>query len=507
MESDPRLKDREWRMSYLWKIKDKNQSLVKFKKNRAQKDFDSKKHFRNIVLKSRQLGFTTFEAVDMLDQTAFTQNFDSLFIAQDLETAKDIFSNKIELAWNNFVLKQFYIVNTDSARQLKLNLGTTDKPIISSITVDSSGRSGTYRRVHITEFATVCKKFPDKSKEIISGTIPAIPLDGRVDIESTADGSNGIFYDMFWEAWERGEPTLPTQFKAHFYNWTWDDAEIEKVTDEQIKGFLISSDYNQFKDYQKQHNLTDDEITYYYMKWLSLNKNWSELKKEYPTTPFEAFASSGNKLFDENYLSKLVVKQPIKKENEWTIYEEPNLSHRYAIGADVGEGIGKDHSTAVVWDFTPAKPRVVATYKNNKIAPDIFAYELKNYGYKYGQAIIAPERNNHGHTVISKLREIYPDKLIYSDDNGKLGWHTNLVSKPKMFYDMNTAINEELVEIPSNGILSEARRYDREDLRVKAYNEDTTDHFDLLIAMVIGFQMRDYMPLEEERLSVTYNEV
>lgn len=428
----------------------------------------------------------------MLDDVSFIRNFAGLLIAQDLDTAKDIFSNKVDLAWSNFKLKQFYGVNNDSARQLKLNFSDKDNPLISSITVDSSGRSGTYSRVHITEFASVCKKFPDKAKEIIEGTIPAVPLDGRVDIESTADGSDGKFYDIFWEAWERGEPKLPTQYKAHFYNWQWDDAEISKVTEGQIKEFLSSKDFNLFSEYQTRHKLTPQEITYYYMKWTSLERNWHSLHKEYPTTPFEAFQSSGNKLFDENSLAKLNICPPIKQENEWNYYAEPILGHKYIFGADVGEGIGKDHSTICIIDITLLKPKVVATYKNNKIAPDLLAYEIKNGGTKYHYAFGAPERNNHGHTVLSKLREIYPEDLIYKDDKEKLGWHTNLVSKPKMMYDLNTAVNNELIDIPSQGLLSEMRRFDKEDIRVKSYDEESTEHFDLLMALAIAFQMKDF---------------
>jgi hypothetical protein len=387
--SDARLLDKTWRMSNLWWIKDKNNSLVKFKRNRPQEDFNKHKHTRNIILKSRQLGFTTDESLDILDDVSFTKNFDALFIAQDLETAKDIFSNKIELAWGRFKLKHLYKVNTDSARQIKMDFGDNN---ISSITVDSSGRSGTYRRVHITEFALVCKKFPDKAKEIIEGTIPAIPLDGRVDIESTADGSDGKFYDVFWEAWERGEPKLPIQYKAHFYNWQWDDAELRKITPEQVKEFLTSKDYTAFQDYQKRHNLTDTEITYYYMKWVSLERNWASLRKEYPTTPFEAFQSSGNKLFDDSSLAKFVIRPPLRQENEWSYYDEPVVGHKYVWGSDVGEGIGKDHSTIVIIDLSMMRPRVVATYKNNKIAPDILAYEIKNGAIKYQYAFGAVER-------------------------------------------------------------------------------------------------------------------
>ena len=105
-----------------------------------------------------------------------------------------------------------------------------------SFAVGMTGRSGTFSRLHITELALVCRKFPDKAREILEGSIPSVPMSGRVDIESTADGSDGKFYDMFWEAWERGQPTLPTEYKAHFYNWQWDE-EIENI--EPLKSELI----------------------------------------------------------------------------------------------------------------------------------------------------------------------------------------------------------------------------------------------------------------------------
>src|SRR3990167_1315679 len=168
-EDKRRLKDPEWRLSHFYKIRDKEGKLIKFIKNSAQKHFEEHKHTRNAILKSRQLGFTTNEAIGMLDESLFNKNFYSLLIAQDLETAKDIFGNKIELAWNNFPLKELYEVNTDSARMLKFDFGDGT---FSSIAVDSSGRSGTFSRVHITEFGLVAKKFPDKAKEIMEGTIP-----------------------------------------------------------------------------------------------------------------------------------------------------------------------------------------------------------------------------------------------------------------------------------------------------------------------------------------------
>lgn len=278
--SDKRLLDKNWRTQHLYKIRDKNQNLVKFTSNRAQKHFNENKWSRNIVLKSRQLGFTTFESIDSLDDTLFTRNNECLLIAHTLDDAKNIFDKKINLAWKNLhpELQKLYKVDANTAQTLKFEFGDGT---FSSIAVDTSGRSGTFNRVHVTEFAEICKKYPQRAREIIEGTIPAVPLKGRVDIESTSQGASGEFYEMFQEAWGR-EPILPVQYKAHFYNWTWDDEELAKTT-------IVTNLPKEFIDYQATHKLSDREISYYYSKWISLNKNWNSLHREYPTTPEEAF--------------------------------------------------------------------------------------------------------------------------------------------------------------------------------------------------------------------------
>ena len=490
-----RLKDKQWRLSHFYKIKNKNKQLVTFKPNKAQEHFEKNRHTRNIILKSRQLGFTTLEAMDVLDDMLFNRNFDALFIAHGLEPAKDIFDNKISLAWDNFPLKELYSRYMDSARKLKVGFGDNT---FSSIAVDTSGRSGTFSRLHVTEFAKLCKQFPDRAKEVLEGSIPAVPTSGRVDIESTAEESQGLFYEIFWQAWDRGEPQHATQFKAHFYNWQWDE-EIETITP-------ITELPLEFRQYQERHKLTDKEISYYYLKFVALgehDRNWHTMKKEYPTTPEEAFEGAGDKLFDADKLGMQQKLNPINQFGGFTIYKPYQLGHTYAIGVDVAEGVGRDSSTMVLWDFTPAKPEIVVEYANNAVAPDMFAFEIKNLAEKYECPLVAIERNNHGHTTISKLREVYPERHIYKDDKDKLGWLTNLVSKPKMLYDLNTAVNEELINLNSSRIISEARRYDKEDMRTVRSNEETTAHYDLLMATAIGFQMRYEAALAKRKVSKT----
>ena len=278
-----RIGNKEWRINHLYKIRNKQSELIQYKRNRAQQHFADNAWSRNIILKSRQLGFTTEESIDTLDDVLFHRNYDALLIGHNLDAAKKIFSDKVEFAWKNIpeAIQNLYAVDSSTAQTLKFDFG--DKTF-SSVIVDTSGRSGTFQRVHVTEFADICKKYPEKAREIIEGTIPAVPTHGRVDFESTAQGAFGKFHDMFMEAWRRGQPTRPIEYKSHFYNWTWDDEELNKTTAEEVP--------QEFVEYQKIYNLTDVQITYYFYKWLSLNKNWNALKREYPTTPEEAFEAS-----------------------------------------------------------------------------------------------------------------------------------------------------------------------------------------------------------------------
>ena len=281
---DQRLKDKNWRLNNLYKIRNKKGELIKFRLNRAQNHYNENKWFRNLILKSRQLGFTTYEAIDSLDDVLFSPNFDALMIAHNLEAGESIFTKKISFAWEKLPddLRRLWSVDNKTSKTLKYDFGERG---FSSLAVDTSGRSGTYQRLHVTELADISKKYPKKVPDIIEGTIPAVPTSGRVDIESTSQGASGEFYDMFMESWGE-EAKSPQQYKAHFYNWTWDDEELESI---QAIPFAEMQQGDKFKEYAEKHKLTDVQITYYYLKWLSLNKKWNALKREYPTTPEEAF--------------------------------------------------------------------------------------------------------------------------------------------------------------------------------------------------------------------------
>lgn len=478
---DERLKSKDWRMSHLYNIIDKNAKVVVFKPNKAQQTFLNNKTNRDIILKARQQGFTTLACIDFLDTAIFKRNQNCVIIAHEQKAMESIF-NKIRLAFelfNDDLKKAIGLEpNTDRANQISFNNGSTIKVALSS-------RAETVNRLHISEFGKICAKYPDKEREIISGAFPSVVPNGTITIESTAEGESGSFHDMFWEGWNN-EPKTEKDFKSHFFSWS-DHEEYRSSANIEIP--------EKYKEYQKSKNLSDDQITWYYLT----SKDLKDLmKQEFPTTPEEAFEVSGFKMFTQESIEYQTqfIEEP-RKIGEWEYYRDYISSHRYAVGADVAEGVGQDSSTIVVFDFT--KSEVVATYSSNKIAPDMFAYELKKASELYGNCIIAPERNNHGHTTISKLKDLngnmYTEEAIgkmgYSNPT-RYGWHTTRVSKPKMMFELKDALDENEILVHSKKILHEIRTYDKMDLDKAIFDKEQTKHWDLLIALAIAFQMKTH---------------
>lgn len=514
-EEYKKITNKYWRLNNLYFIKDKKYSsgkIVPFKMNEAQTDYHFKKHTRNIVGKSRQHGFTTYEGIDTLDSALFSEidgemyspGFDGLLISLNDEVARETFEEKIKLVFENLKLKLLpkatISIENDAANKLKFDFGDNQ---YSSILVAGSGRSGTYRKIHISELGKISAKYPLKADEILTGTIPAAPRDAEINIESTFEGESGLFYDMFWEAWNRGEPTSELEFKAHFYNWRWDKRDIARTT--KIITLDQMEDKEFFTELVSKHQLTPIELTYYYEKYLSLNRKIPKLRQEFPTTPEEACMSSGNKLIDLDILLKQQEKEPLYVIGDWKIYSEYKAGHIYAAGADVAEGVGKDSSTCVVVDFSPKTPEVVAVYKSNKIEPDIFAYELKNGLNRYGQPLIAVERNNHGHATLSELKKIYPYSMIYGEElkdksgnivKKKIGWNTTGTSKPIIVFAGKKAVEDELIVLNDKGLKSELRTYEKEDISQIQYSDKQTRHWDVVMAFFICWEMRKYLDFQ-----------
>ena len=206
-------------------------------------------------------------------------------------------------------------------------------------------------------------------------------------------------------------------------------------------------------------------------------------------------------LFDRQCLERQIPKEPVKVLAGFKIFYEYNSAHRYCGGADVAGGVGLDHSTTVFIDVTQNPNRVVATFKNNRIKPDVFGDEIERQCALYGNPIFAPEANNHGHATIGRLKQIYDNIYLREISDIKkeqimakeYGWLTTPATKPKMLFELKKAIEDGHLDLTDPDIIAELKSYTRDDLMDKIIDPRlTTRHFDLLIACAIAWQMRKY---------------
>ena len=212
-------------------------------------------------------------------------------------------------------------------------------------------------------------------------------------------------------------------------------------------------------------------------------------------------SASKDALFDRETLDNMLVLEPQKVVADFKIFKKFNPSHRYGSGHDVAGGVGLDSSTSVFIDFSTVPANVVATFKSNEIRPDIFGDEIERESNMYGKNYVGIEKNNHGHATILRARQLGLNLHTTKGKDTKLGpkapteygWHTNLLTKPKMLFALSKAVEDGHLLLNDSDLIIEAKSYSRHDLMDKVEDARlTTRHFDLLTACAIAWQMKDY---------------
>jgi len=113
---DKTLKSFEWRIAHLYHIRDKDGQIVTFKLNEAQEDFIENRWYRNVILKSRQLGFSTMALILGFDEAYWNPYKNNIIVAHKVDDAKKLF-RRIEFAYNTMpeFLKEFTYLKSKTA--------------------------------------------------------------------------------------------------------------------------------------------------------------------------------------------------------------------------------------------------------------------------------------------------------------------------------------------------------------------------------------------------------
>ena len=306
------------------KIRNKNSKIVPFILNEPQKKLYEEikkqkklnKPVRIIILKARQLGFSTLTEAILFKETATKHNVTAGIIAHESKATNNLFSMS-KLYYDNLPEAIKPKTLNRNAQEIIFN-NKENKGLNSKITCmtagEGSGRSGTYNFLHLSEYAFWQG---DKKEAYISlmQTVPNNPQ-SMVIIESTANG-----YDHFKELWDKAVNN-ETDFIPFFVGWN----ELEEYQ-MPYTGFELDEEEKRIKAI---FNLTNEQLEW--RRWCIRNNCGGDIKKfkqEYPISPEEAFLNTGNCVFDTEVINNRLqeINKPIR--TGYFTYEYDDTKPKY----------------------------------------------------------------------------------------------------------------------------------------------------------------------------------
>lgn len=526
--------DKKWYIENFLVIRNKQSKLVPFILNSAQDIVLEKINWcesnnklkRFIVLKARQMGLSTLFEGLIFHDTANNPFKNSLIVAHEEPASQNLFNmSKLyyeELPdvirpmkkYSNGKILAFESPENDEDKK-QVNPGLRSKITIATAGAGEVGRSSTIHNLHASEVAF----YPDPRITML-GLLQSVPdeMNTLVVLESTANGVGDYFHDL-WQKATKGENEFIPIFLPWFIDPGYTRPFRSEAEREQFKSEIetVSTDMkgNKTRTYEYEsmmkHDLTLEQLNW--RKYTIANKCQGDeilFMQEYPSTPEEAFISTGRPKFSIQSLRKYqtITKEPIRGylkdingevkfvedvNGYVSIWEYPKQNRKYSVGGDVAEGLAEgDYSCGIVGDNTSFD--VVAMWHGH-IDPDLFGTELIKLGKYYNDAYLGVERNNHGLTTLTTIKREEYWNLYFTKQHDKisdsvtqkLGWETNSRTKPLMIDKLQEFIREIYLGIYSDLIVSEAFTYVIEDNG--STNAQQGCHDDTIMALAICLQL------------------
>lgn len=495
------------------KIKTKSGTVVPFRLNDAQRKLyavakrqqDAGKPVRLIILKARQLGFSTLTEGLIFHACATRKNVNALIVAHREDATANLFRMS-KLFYDELPAPVKPMLRASNAQELvfenpsKLRSEREARPgLRSRIRCATAGgrgigRSDTLQCVHLSEYA-FWPDGADGKASTLAGILQAVPsLPGTmVVIESTANGFED--FKERWDAAVAGENDFEPVFFAWFENPDYSMPVVPGTewTPEE-------------RDLKAAYRLTDGQLQW--RRWCIANNCGGSLdmfRQEYPASPGEAFLHSGTGVFDNEQIVLRLERLPGPAgrgeftDGEWTesetgaitLYELPEEGVPYVLGGDTA-GEGSDYFTAIVIDNVTG--RIAAKLRQKYSEPE-YVRQIYALGRFYNDALVAIETNFSTYPVM-KLQEMeYPNQYsreredTYTRQMRKsYGFRTDRQSRPRAIAN--------LVEVFSSHPEWFTDRELLEEMLTFCYNEDhrpealAGKHDDLVMGAAITYAVR-----------------
>lgn len=428
------------------------------------------KYRRNICLKARQIGFSTMVAAYTLWLTYGWSDRHVIMLSRtERESIKLLAKTKYAYKFLPDWVKLRGPDLLDKTRQ-SMTWGN-DSKIESLPSANDPARGESVFLIVVDEWA-----FLPNCDEAWAAIEPTADIGGRVIGLSTANGEGNWFHKE-WVKSQTGNST----FHGIFFPWSAVDTRDQDWYDDKVRNM----------------------------------EPWQRAQ-EYPSNPEEAFIGSGNPVFNLENLRRFHSETPLGNYHisaksrstvelieggPFIIWETPNDEDRwtYVVGADIAEGLEWGDNT-VAWVVCVNTGDPVAVW-HGKCDPDIFGEQiLPAIGWYYRHAVIAPEVNNHGLTVLKGLQRVGYQRLYRRRTLTKrsdrplesMGWLTTSTTKP-LAIDELAGWMREVENIPHEATVAELRTFTRNGNGKMS----GSPHDDTVMALAIAIQAKKYALTEK----------
>ncbi len=449
-------------------IRGKTSQETSFRLNRAQREYSRRCGKKNIVLKARQLGVTTYVAARFFLETITKGGTVTLQVAQDRESAEDIF-RIVHRFWDGLpedCRNGTLATSRSNARQLAFP--HLDSEYLVASAAENAGRGITIQNLHCSEVA----RWGRGGEEVLASLRAAVVPGGEIVMESTPNGAGGLFYDEWQRANETG-------YEKHFFPWWFEPSyRMEPGSDM----FPLAEDEIELV---KNHGIDHRQLSWR-RKQRSLLRKFTG--QEFGEDDVSCFLASGDCVFDleavERALSFATEPLESRDNGRFMTWLPARPGREYVIGVDpAGGGAEGDYSCAEVID---REMGAQCAELRGHYPPREFARKLVELGREYNCGLIAVERNNHGHAVLALLHTLDYSNIYVQ--KGQDGWLTSAVSRPVMIENLALALAEDPAKFRSLRLLNECRTF------VRGADGNTGaaagTHDDCVMALAIAWEVR-----------------
>lgn len=452
------------------RIRNRSGEHVELKPNNAQKAFEAAWGPRNIVLKARQMGISTWVAGRFFLKTITKPGTLTVQVAHTQEAAESLFRMVHRfLEHMPIELRRDALATVrSSARQIVFHRLDSEYRVVSAGNT-GAGRGLTINNLHCSEVA----RWPGDAAETLQGLRAAMPPTGELVLESTPMGAGGCF----WREWQEAPETGVVQ---HFFPWWMEEAYV---------GMAVAEDTLTDDERRLRHT---DELTCEQIGFRrQLLANYRGLaKQEYAENATECFLSSGDCVFDVESIDRRAAElrdAPATRLNGQLQIWYPALKDReYLVAVDpAGGGSEGDYSVAQVIDL---RKGLQCAELRCKIGGLELAREVDKLAREYNEATLVVERNNFGSEILAYLVTVCRYPRIY-EQNGQAGWLTSILSRSSMIGAVAAAIVQTSGIFSSERLLRECRTFVRH--RNGKMAAQNGEHDDCVMAMAIALQVRE----------------